>query len=332
MICRHPRRFVAGLYAAISLLLLLLAANHYMAGFYQAILLPAVLAPIFLGLALLRWHLDSVYAHDPAAIIALTGIGLLIVLQPGTDAIPWRFLPMFFFPILACQLLPKMGATLLSISLGVSMLAMHPDHLPPSELLLLMLQYGLTLMIAITFASLPALQLRQLATLSDRDDTTDCYNDRHLKARLKAEIARSRATRRPLGILLIELHQYESLHHDFGLSSSEQLMRDIVIVLRRNSRAGDELYRFDEQTLLLLLPNTTLNGALVLRERLHRLIQMEGECQLGPIDMSVTPLTLQPGEQIEGLWQRLRHSCYHTLSERLDQPTDTPTRHDFSPN
>ncbi|ODC03960.1 hypothetical protein BFW38_10830 [Terasakiispira papahanaumokuakeensis] len=332
MICSQPRRFVALLYAATSLLLLLLAANHYMAGFYQAILLPAVLAPIFLGLALLRWHLDSAYSHDPAAIVALICMGLLIVLQPSTDAIPWRFVPMFFFPLLACLLLPKLGATLLSVSLGIAVLAVHPEELKQGEFLLLMLQYGLGLIIAITFASLPALQLRQLASLSDRDNTTDCYNDRHLKARLKAEIARSRATRRPLGLLLIELHQYESLRHDFGLSSSEQLMRDIVIVLRRNSRAGDELYRFDDQTLLLLLPNTTLNGALVLRERLHRLIQMESECELGPIDMSVTPLTLQPGEQIGGLWQRLRHSCYHTLSERLDQPTDTPTRHDFSPN
>lgn len=332
MICRQPKRFVALLYAAASVLLLLLAANHYMAGFYQAILLPAVLAPIFIGLALLRWHLDSAHAHDPAAIIALASLGLLIVLQPGTEAMQWRLLPMLFFPLLACQLLPTLGATLLSVSLAVGMLAVHPDDLAQGQFLLLMLQYGLTLMIAITFASLPALQLRQLAALSDRDRTTDCYNDRHLKARLKAEIARSRATRRPLGLLLIELHQYESLCRDFGLSSGEQLMRDIVILLRRNSRAGDELYRFDDQTLLLLLPNTTLNGALVLRERLHRLIQMESECELGPIDISVTPLTLQPGEQIGGLWQRLRHSCYHTLPERLDQPTDTPTRHDFSPN
>ena len=316
---RQQRRVTASLYLVLGLGMGLLATQVYLSGYYQAILLPALLTPVLLGPGLLRWQTSSHLPYDPAAVTALICLGVFLLIQPETLSgfTHWHFAGLFY-PLIAFYLLPNTASLALSLLLLSGLLVLRLDSLGLTEQLVFCLQYLLLLTSAWLYGLSSRLKTRKLEKLTGQDAVTGLLNAEHLQSRLHAEVARSRATQRPLALLLIELHQFPLVREELGPASADAFLQESSNLTLNTCRTGDEAFRLDELTLLLLLPNTTINGALVLRERLYHHLLHEVICELGPLDTTITPLVLQPGEKSEALWQRIGDSCYHTLSERVD--------------
>ncbi|WP_114418483.1 GGDEF domain-containing protein [Marinospirillum perlucidum] len=320
----QQRRVTAGLYLILGSGMGLLATQVYLAGYYEAILLPALLTPILLGLGLLRWQLDSRFRHDPAAITALISLGVFLLLQPNTlsSFSHWHFVGLIY-PLLAFYLLPNGASLAVSLLLLAGLLGLRLKNLSLESQLIFAFEYLLLLSLAWFYELNINLKTLKLEKMTGQDQVTGLLNVEHLQSRLLAEVARSRSTQRPLALLLIELHQYPQVKEELGSTSADRFLREASELTLHTCRTGDEAYRLDDLTLLLLLPNTTINGALVLRERLYHHLLQEVICDLGPLDTSITPLVLQPGENWQQLWQRIGNSCYHTLSERVSDQLDS---------
>lgn len=321
---QQQRRVTAVFYLILGLGMALLASQVYLSGYYQAILLPALLTPILLGSGLIRWQAASHFRYDPAALLVVIMLGLFLLLQPETLArfTHWQ-LASFFYPLIAFYLLPSPISLLLSLLLLAGLFSLRLQDASLAEQLLFSLQYLLLLGLAWFYNLSSWLETHKLEQMTGQDAVTRLQNAEHLHTRLQAEVSRARATQRPLSFLLIELHQYPRIVEELGASRGQRFIYEAGQVTFKTCRTGDEAYRLDDLTLLLLLPNTTLNGALVLRERLYQQLLHQVVCELGPIDASITPLTLTPGERAEDLWQRLEASCYHFLSERVSDQLDS---------
>ncbi|SFC03020.1 diguanylate cyclase (GGDEF) domain-containing protein [Marinospirillum celere] len=316
---RQQRRVTASLYLILSTVMALLASQVYLSAYYEAILLPALLTPIFFALGLLRWQVNSHLQYDPAALTALICLGGFLLLQPETLSgfTHWHFAGLFY-PLVAFYLLPNAASLALSLLLLSGLLTFRLDRLGLEEQLLFCFQYLLLVILAWHYGLSSRLKTQKLELLTGEDAVTGLLNAEHLQSRLTAEVARSRATQRPLALLLIEFHQYPQVVEELGQASADRFLQEAGKIALQTCRTGDEAYRMDDLTLLLLLPNTTINGALVLRERLYHQLLHQVICELGPLDTTITPLLLQPGEKPEELWQRIGESCYHSLSERVD--------------
>jgi len=316
---QQQRRVTASLYLVLGCGMALLASQVYLSGYYQAILLPALLTPVLLGLGLLRWQTSSHLRYDPAAVTALVSLGVFLLIQPETLSgfTHWHFAGLFY-PLVAFYLLPNTASLALSLLLLSGLLLLRLDNLSLEEQLVFCLQYLLLLSCAWLYGLSSRLKTQKLEKLTGQDAVTGLLNAEHLQSRLYAEVARSRATQRPLALLLIELHQFPAVQEELGPVSANSFLQEASQLTLNTCRTGDEAFRLDDLTLLLLLPNTTINGALVLRERLYQHLLHQVTCELGPLDTTITPLVLQPGEKAEALWQRIGDSCYHTLSERVD--------------
>lgn len=321
---RQQRRVTACLYLVLGLGMALLASQVYLSGYYQAILLPALLTPVLLGLGLLRWQTDTHFYYDPAAVTALISLGVFLLLQPETLSgfTHWHFAGLFY-PLIAFYLLPNTASLALSLLLLSGLLLLRLDTLSLEEQLIFCLQYLLLLSAAWLYGLSSRHKTQKLEHLTGQDAVTGLLNAEHLQSRLHAEVARSRATQRPLAFLLLELHQLPDVREELGQASADSFLQEVSSLTLNTCRTGDEAFRLDDLTLLLLLPNTTINGALVLRERLYHHLLHEVICDLGPLDTTITPLVLQPGEKAEALWKRIGDSCYHTLSERVEDQLET---------
>lgn len=311
-------RITASLYVALGLGLAALAVQVYLSGYYQAILLPTLFTPVFFALGIWRWQTASLLKHDPAAIAALIALGVFLIFQPETltDITQWHWVSLCY-PLLAFYLLP----TSISLAFSLLLLAGLLNLRLYSETLEMNItfsgNYLLLLLIAWLYSIRCRIKTKQLEQLVGVDKITGFFNKRHLDIRLNAEVSRARATKKPLVLLLVELHQYPQIQQELGKTLSNNFIREAGNICRINCRVGDEPYRYDEQTLLLLMPNTTINGALVLRARLYQHLLQEVACDIGPLDASITPLVLQVGESIKDFQQRIADSCYHSLSERV---------------
>ncbi|GLR62666.1 GGDEF domain-containing protein [Marinospirillum insulare] len=314
----YPRAS-ASLYLVLSLGLGALAFKVYLSGYYQAILLPTLLTPIFIALGSWRWHTANRYTHDPAAVTALLALGLLLLFQPetSTNITQWHWIA-FCYPLLAFYLLPTALSLAFCLLLLAGLLHLRLHSHSIEDQLTFSGQFLLLMFIACFYAISNLLKIKQLEHLVGLDKVTGFFNRRHLTQRLNAEVSRARATKKPLALLLVELNQYPEIQKELGQLLADNFIREASKLCKLNCRTGDEAYRYDEQTLLLLIPNTTINGALVLRSRLYQHLLQELTSDLGPLDVIITPLELQIGEQVADLEMRIANSCYHSLSDRVE--------------
>ena len=314
----QERKVTASFYLVLGSAMGLLAGQVYLAGYYEAILLPALLTPVFIASGLIRWQGESHFRYDPAAIFSLMALAAFLLLQPETPIgfKLWQFLGLFF-PLIAFYLLANAASLVLCLLLLAGLLLLRATDYSLGFQLAFSVKYLLIACLSWFYSLNTQERTRKLEKLTGLDPLTGLYNAEHLQQRLTAEVARSKATMRPLAVLLIELHQYPQLLEELGPAAAKRFIKEAGKITLSNCRSGDEAYRLDDLTLLLLLPNTSINGALVLRERLYQHLFHQLACELGPLDTSITPLVLQPGERSDDLWQRINDSCFHTLPDRV---------------
>ncbi len=312
-------RTVASLYLALGVGLAVLAIQVYLSGYYQAILLPSLLTPVFLALGLWRWQTASHLKNDPAAILALIMLSVFLLLQPETlnDITQWHWVALCY-PLLAFYLLPTAISVVFSLLLLVSLLILRLSNQSFSENIIFSSYFLLIMLIVWIYTIQANIEVKKLEQLIGIDKETGFFNSRYLDKCLNVEVSRARVTKKPLSLLLVELHQYPEVQQELGSQAAKIFISKASEICRSNCRVGDEAYRYDNQTLLLLMPNTTINGSLVLRTRLYQNLLQELFCDLGPLDASITPLELWAGEQVTEFQARIASSCYHSLSERVE--------------
>jgi diguanylate cyclase (GGDEF)-like protein len=113
-----------------------------------------------------------------------------------------------------------------------------------------------------------SLALQQLA---DRDPLTGCFNRRFLqKGALDAEIVRARRYGTPLAVVLCDIDQFRRLNDTWGDAAGDQVLADFATLLQAMTRdAIDSVIRYGGGAFLLILPETELDGAVRLAERIR---------------------------------------------------------------
>jgi diguanylate cyclase (GGDEF)-like protein len=120
-------------------------------------------------------------------------------------------------------------------------------------------------LIALENARLHGLVQRQAVT----DDLTGLANRRRFLAQLDAEIARSRRSGSPLGIVLADLDDFKRVNDTYGHEVGDDALRSFAEILATMARDVDLAVRLGGEEFALLLPDTDLAGATQLAERLR---------------------------------------------------------------
>jgi two-component system cell cycle response regulator len=105
------------------------------------------------------------------------------------------------------------------------------------------------------------------------DVLTGLYNRRHAMERLTQEWAEAERSHRPLCILALDIDHFKSVNDKHGHDTGDAALRQFAEVLRVYSRTPDVPCRFGGEEFLLIAPDTPLEGALNLAERIRLGIQ-----------------------------------------------------------
>jgi two-component system cell cycle response regulator len=114
-------------------------------------------------------------------------------------------------------------------------------------------------------------QRAQEAALTDV--LTGLYNRRHAMERLAQEWAESERGHRPLCLLALDIDHFKPVNDNYGHDTGDAALRQFADILRAFSRTPDVPCRFGGEEFLLIAPDTPLEGALHLAERIRAAIQ-----------------------------------------------------------
>jgi diguanylate cyclase (GGDEF)-like protein len=113
---------------------------------------------------------------------------------------------------------------------------------------------------------------REQQLKAQTDLLTGALNRRALMAYGERLVLRHRMGKKPLCLLLFDMDQFKSLNDRFGHLGGDEVLMSFVSVARENLRPGDFLFRLGGDEFCCLLPETALDRACEVAERVRRKI------------------------------------------------------------
>lgn len=105
------------------------------------------------------------------------------------------------------------------------------------------------------------------------DETTQLLNRRFFFHNAHRECARARRYGHELSCLMIDIDYLDEIHKKFGYTCVEYVLRTVSTSVRRWIRDSDIAGRFSERKFAILLPETGVEGATIVRERILKALQ-----------------------------------------------------------
>jgi diguanylate cyclase (GGDEF)-like protein len=101
------------------------------------------------------------------------------------------------------------------------------------------------------------------------DELTGLYNLRHFHETLDGEIERSRRFNQPVGLMMLDIDNFKAVNDTYGHQQGDLVLIEVGRVLRALSRDIDEPARYGGEEMAVILPQTDVDGAELLAERMR---------------------------------------------------------------
>lgn len=109
----------------------------------------------------------------------------------------------------------------------------------------------------------------RLKHLGLTDSLTGIPNRRYLEQRMHEEIARAQRDHKPLACLYIDVDYFKQVNDTYGHANGDIVLRTVSTRIRGELRASDSFGRFGGEEFIVLLADTSLQGALAIGERIR---------------------------------------------------------------
>jgi len=107
------------------------------------------------------------------------------------------------------------------------------------------------------------------------DALTDIHNKRYFLEFLDREISRSSRYDRPLSLVMIDIDRFRAINEEFGHLGGDFTLREIAARIKGTIRKEELFARYGGEEFAIVLPETTLEGAVCLAERLLKAVSQE---------------------------------------------------------
>ncbi|MGE8356406.1 MAG: GGDEF domain-containing protein [Microvirgula sp.] len=109
---------------------------------------------------------------------------------------------------------------------------------------------------------------------SIRDGLTGLFSRRYFDAALEqAEMLR---TRRPLSLLMIDIDFFKQYNDAYGHPAGDDCLRQVATCLQEGARSSDIVARYGGEEFAVILPDTDVNEARLVAERLRNAVMAQG--------------------------------------------------------
>jgi len=105
---------------------------------------------------------------------------------------------------------------------------------------------------------------------------------------LFTEVERSVRYRRPLSVAFADIDHFKTINDTYGHESGDAVLRGVSASLRRNLRSSDRVGRYGGEEFMVLLPETGVEDAAVLADKLRLIVASERHLLPDGSDVSVT--------------------------------------------
>jgi diguanylate cyclase len=139
------------------------------------------------------------------------------------------------------------------------------------------------------------------------------YNRRAFTEKLHQEISRFQRYQHPVSLLLFDMDHFKHVNDAYGHQAGDFVLQTLAARVRPVLRTPDLFARFGGDEFALVLPQTSLPGAVIVAERLRAIVyhsQFVFETHTLPVSLSMGVATVRPGDTVDTLLARADQALY----------------------
>jgi diguanylate cyclase (GGDEF)-like protein len=159
---------------------------------------------------------------------------------------------------------------------------------------------------------------RALAQAAVTDGLTGLKNHRAFQEALHSAARMAERLQQPMSLVMFDIDHFKQFNDRFGHPAGDELLRQVAQVLRESARAYDVAARYGGEEFALLLPNTTLEQAVQVAERLRQQIRAI-ENRHAPVSASFGVATYRHGTPPATLVYEADAALYRAKRNGRDQ-------------
>ncbi len=114
---------------------------------------------------------------------------------------------------------------------------------------------------------------RLFKSLSITDGLTKLYNHSHIIKLLSREVSRYQRYGRKFSILMMDIDNFKTVNDTYGHQVGDMVLKDVGALIRNNLRQSDIAGRYGGEEFLIIMPETDIDSALFIGERLRQNIE-----------------------------------------------------------
>lgn len=113
--------------------------------------------------------------------------------------------------------------------------------------------------------------------LSLRDSLTGCGNRRYMEIMLKKIFAESKRYGRHLSAIMLDIDYFKKYNDTYGHIAGDDLLVRLAAIISQEIRETDIVIRYGGEEFLIVLPETELQSALEVAERIRKEVETRGD-------------------------------------------------------
>lgn len=153
-------------------------------------------------------------------------------------------------------------------------------------------------------------QNKLLKNLSQIDTLSGLYNRRFMNKKLEEEILKYKRYKTPFSILLLDVDFFKKINDSYGHDKGDFVIKKISTLIQQNSRDTDISARWGGEEFLILVPNSNLEGAVILANNLKQIIEKTDFTTKEKITVSVGVSTFNENLNQEELLKLADNALY----------------------
>ncbi len=114
--------------------------------------------------------------------------------------------------------------------------------------------------------------LKTLEESSITDGLTRIYNRRHLTERMNGEFSRALRGKTGLALIMFDLDHFKNINDTYGHLGGDEVLKEVAQRVKTLLRAQDVFGRYGGEEFCILLPDTNLEGGMIVAERIREKI------------------------------------------------------------
>jgi diguanylate cyclase (GGDEF)-like protein len=147
---------------------------------------------------------------------------------------------------------------------------------------------------------------QELEKNATTDRLTEVFNRTKFHEIIKQEVERAKRYNQPLSMIMFDIDHFKNVNDTFGHSIGDYILKNLTQVVKENLREIDYLVRWGGEEFIIITPQTEMERAGVLAERVRKAVENYKFDIVGRITISL------------GVTQFKKHDTEDTFITRTD--------------